>query len=57
VGSQPVAYEDRLRIEVERYRNVANVHELPDIFHLWTERFLSPKMDAVFGHRQNMSGN
>ena len=29
--------------EIRNYRDVANVHELPDIFHYWSNKYLRPK--------------
>jgi len=43
------SYEARMRAEIEHYRNVANVHDLPEIFHVWSHKYVGTKMDAVFG--------
>ncbi|MBJ7609778.1 MAG: class I SAM-dependent methyltransferase [Candidatus Dormibacteraeota bacterium] len=40
-------YAQRLAQEVDRYRTVSDVHDLPDIFHYWAERYLMPKLHAV----------
>lgn len=40
---------DRLAKEVETYRQVANIHDLPDIFHYWSNRFLGPHVAKIFG--------
>lgn len=40
------AYEDRLKKEQEVYRDCENVHELPGIFHYWSNRYLRPKLET-----------
>jgi len=42
-------YQDRLRSEIERFRTVENVHDLPAIFHIWANKYVLPKMEGVFG--------
>src|SRR5262245_25818099 len=42
-------YQDRLRTEIERYRTVENVHDLPAIFEVWAQKYVIPKMEEVFG--------
>ncbi len=36
-------YEEKLKQEIERYRAVENVHDLPEIFHYWSNKYLVPK--------------
>ena len=36
-------YESRLAKEVEYFRSIENVHNLPDIFHYWSNKYLVPK--------------
>jgi SAM-dependent methyltransferase len=36
-------YLERLAQEVSHYRSVENVHDLPDIFNYWADRYLLPK--------------
>ena len=43
------AYEARVREEVARYRTVENVHDLPFIFHHWSNRYVLPKLQEVAG--------
>jgi GT2 family glycosyltransferase/glycosyltransferase involved in cell wall biosynthesis/SAM-dependent methyltransferase len=38
--------ERRLEVEIERYRDVEEVHDLPEIFHYWSNRFLPEKLGA-----------
>ena len=42
-------YSKRLRREIECYRAVENVHDLPEIFHVWSALYVRPKMEEVFG--------
>ncbi|MEL7060118.1 MAG: class I SAM-dependent methyltransferase [Acidobacteriota bacterium] len=44
----PINAADRRRLdeEIERYRDCTNVHELPAIFHLWSHRYVLPKLQA-----------
>lgn len=36
-------YEDRINNEIEFYKDCHNVHELPDVFHYWSNKYLLPK--------------
>jgi SAM-dependent methyltransferase len=40
-------YEARIRAEKDNYREVANVHDLPAIFHYWSNKYLAPKVLAL----------
>lgn len=42
-------YEGRVRDEVARYRAVENVHDLPLIYHYWSNRYVLPKLHEVVG--------
>ncbi|MBI3896631.1 MAG: methyltransferase domain-containing protein [Acidobacteria bacterium] len=44
-----VAYTERFQKEIECYKSVENVHDLPEIFHFWSNRYVRPKVEAVFG--------
>jgi SAM-dependent methyltransferase len=37
-------YEIRLQNEQTFYKDCSNVHELPDIFHYWSNKYLAPEM-------------
>ncbi len=39
----------RIEQELTRYKTVENVHDLPQIFHFWSLRYVQPKLEAVFG--------
>jgi SAM-dependent methyltransferase len=43
------ANEHRMAEELANYRNIENVHDLPDIYHVWSQNFLRPKLEAL-GH-------
>ena len=43
------AYAARMKEEIEHYRQVENVHDLPEIFHLWSHQYVRTKMEAAFG--------
>ena len=36
-------YENKLSKELDFYRSCENVHDLPDIFHYWSNKYLVPK--------------
>lgn len=39
-------YQARIEAEKNTYDNCLAVHELPDIFHYWSNRYLRPKLEA-----------
>ena len=51
-GAQaPDDYAKRLHAEQSRFDRDVNVHELPEIFHYWSNRHLAPRFNALgFGH-------
>lgn len=40
-----LGYNDRVGDEIRRYKDVSNVHDLPPIFHYWSNKFLRPKLE------------
>lgn len=48
-GSPPhdQEYIDRLEREVANFADYVNVHDLPDIFHYWSNRYIRPWFEAV----------
>src|SRR5262245_2184299 len=48
VPGQP-DYQDRLPAELRNYQTVANVHDLPQIYHVCSAKYVAPKLRAVFG--------
>jgi SAM-dependent methyltransferase len=41
-------YAERIRQQIEQFIDV-NIHDLPDIFHYWSDKNLRPMIEAVFG--------
>jgi len=46
--SSLASYEERVSNEINFYKDCENVHDLPDIFHYWSNRYLLPKQ-TCFG--------
>ena len=42
-------YNAKLRQQIEQYREVENIHDLPPIFHYWAGRYLAPPLNRLFG--------
>lgn len=42
-------YETMVEAQIQQYREVKNIHDLPDIFHYWSNRYLRPRLNAVHG--------
>jgi hypothetical protein len=42
-------YAARLEAQIEQYRKVENIHDLPAMFHYWSNRHLRPRLNAVMG--------
>jgi SAM-dependent methyltransferase len=40
-------YSEKLKQQIEQYRAVADIHELPEIFHYWSNKYLRPRLNAV----------
>ena len=40
------AHSERLDQEIARYRDCVNVHDLPQIYHFWSHRYVRPKLVA-----------
>lgn len=47
--SAPSEYADKLRQQIDQYREVENIHDLPPIFHYWAGRYLAPALTDIFG--------
>lgn len=45
----PPTYEDRLAEETSTFQEQADIHELPDIYHYWSNKFLRPELER-FGY-------
>jgi SAM-dependent methyltransferase len=44
-----LSYKEKLEAQIEQYRQVENIHDLPDIFHYWSEKHLRPLTNEVLG--------
>ena len=42
-------YERRLKEQIDQYRHVTDIHELPAIYHYWSNRYLRPRLESVLG--------
>jgi SAM-dependent methyltransferase len=40
-------YESRKKNEIDNYQNVTTVHDLPEIYHYWSSRYLQPKFESL----------
>jgi SAM-dependent methyltransferase len=45
--SSEAAYQRKIREEVTRFREVTNVHDLPAIFHYWSNKHLLPRLRVL----------
>jgi len=51
-------YDTRIEAELNCYNNCINVHELPLIFHYWSNRYLRPKVEQFgFSHPDSFFSN
>lgn len=48
-GSADTDYLRRMEAERQSFNDCANVHDLPEIFHYWSEKHLAPKKFHQFG--------
>ena len=46
---QDMSYAERLHQELERFKTVENVGDLPEIFSFWSQRYVRPKLEEVCG--------
>lgn len=42
-------YETKVQQQIDQYRHVENMHDLPDVFHYWSNKYLRPKLNAILG--------
>jgi SAM-dependent methyltransferase len=47
--NEPTPYQQKLAQEIEQFRAVPNIHDLPRIFHYWAGRYLIPAQAELFG--------
>ncbi len=43
------SYRDRIKEQIKQYAREVNIHELPDIFHYWSNKYLRPRFESVLG--------
>ena len=48
-GEASASYEGRVRDERRFFGKNADTHLLPDAFHYWTNKYLRPEVERVFG--------
>jgi SAM-dependent methyltransferase len=44
-----LTYEQRIEAQIAQYAETVNMHDLPDIFHVWSHNYIGPPMAEVFG--------
>jgi hypothetical protein len=44
-GRQESEYERKLRREQDHFGGVANIHDLPPIFHYWSNKYIRPLVE------------
>lgn len=42
-----MSYEAKIEQELRTYRDVADVHELPAMFHYWSNKYVRPKLESL----------
>jgi SAM-dependent methyltransferase len=42
-----MSYDEKVAQELRIYRDVANVHDLPPIYHYWSDKYLRPKCETL----------
>ena len=42
-----MSYDDKIQQEIAHYKEVRNVHDLPEIFHYWSHNYLRPKVESL----------
>lgn len=40
-------YNDKVQQEIATYKSVKNVHDLPPMFHYWSQKYLRPKFESL----------
>jgi SAM-dependent methyltransferase len=49
-GNPPESsYETRVASQVAQYSDTLDINELPQIFHYWSETYLAPRIENIFG--------
>jgi SAM-dependent methyltransferase len=40
-------YQEKVKQQIDQYREVADIHELPEIFHYWSNKYIRPRLNQV----------
>jgi SAM-dependent methyltransferase len=46
-----MSYSERAQREIDAFAKVENIHDLPQVFHYWSNRFVGPAAEEVFATR------
>ncbi|WP_165222115.1 class I SAM-dependent methyltransferase [Affinirhizobium pseudoryzae] len=44
-----LTYDERIAQQIATYAETINMHDLPDVFHVWSDSYLRPALEEVFG--------
>lgn len=44
-----LSYQERIEAQIKQYADTIDMHDLPQIFHVWSHHYLAPGMKHVFG--------
>jgi len=47
--TNPEIYRDRVQSQIDQYKDVEEIHDLPEIFDYWSPKYLLPKVSGIFG--------
>jgi SAM-dependent methyltransferase len=42
-------YAERVEAQIAQYADTVEIHDLPPMFHIWSDRYIRPAMEEVFG--------
>lgn len=42
-------YQAKIQQQIDQYREVDNIHDLPEIFHYWSNKHIRPRLNTVVG--------
>jgi SAM-dependent methyltransferase len=43
------SYDDRVKEQIEQYRETENIHDLPSVFHIWSNASIGPGLEELYG--------
>jgi SAM-dependent methyltransferase len=50
-----ISHQSRIEREIEIFKDQINIHDLPEIFHYWSNKHLPPFLDQTFGIGNNIA--